>query len=138
MASEYGFATTLTLPFETALARVKTALQAEGFGVLTEIDVQRTLQEKIGVEMEAYRILGACNPQLAHRALQVEPSVGLLLPCNVVVRETSAGSRVEIVDPDAMLGVVGNRQLNAIADEARERLRRVLTTLSGQPSRAST
>ncbi len=137
MANDYGFGTTLTLPYEAALSRVKAALQAEGFGVLTEIDVQRALQEKLGVQGDAYMILGACNPQLAHRALQQDPDIGLLLPCNVVVRAEGAGTRVEIADPQAMLGIVGDQRLDAIAQEAGQRLRRVLAALGGQPSSES-
>lgn len=128
--SSYGFGAHLDVPYETALARVKDALKAEGFGVLTEIDVRRTLQEKLGVETAPYVILGACNPPLAHRALETEPEVGLLLPCNVVVRAEGDGSRVDIADPEAMLGIVGNSALAAIASEARARLTRVLTALT--------
>ena len=104
MNATYGFGASLSVPYEEALPRVKEALKAEGFGILTEIDVQRTLREKLGAEMEPYIILGACNPQLAHRALEQEPEIGLLLPCNVVVRAQDAGSRVDIADPQAMLG----------------------------------
>ncbi len=132
MNATYGFGTSLSVPYEEALPRVKEALKAEGFGVLTEIDVQRTLREKLGAEMESYIILGACNPQLAHRALEQEPEIGLLLPCNVVVRAQGAGSRVDIADPQAMLGIVGNEQLNAIAQEAKERLQRAVASLGGQ------
>jgi uncharacterized protein (DUF302 family) len=98
-------------------------------GVLTEIDVRRTLREKLGVAMEPYLILGACNPPLAHRALEQEPEVGLLLSCNVVVRVQGQGSRVEIADPQAMLGIVGNPHLDALAAEARQRLQRVISSL---------
>jgi uncharacterized protein (DUF302 family) len=132
MNATYGFGTNLSVPYEDALPRVKEALKAEGFGVLTEIDVQRTLREKLGAQMEPYIILGACNPQLAHRALEQEPEIGLLLPCNVVVRTQGAGSRVDIADPQAMLGIVGNEQLNAIAQEAKERLQRAVASLGGQ------
>jgi uncharacterized protein (DUF302 family) len=132
MNATYGFGASLSVPYEEALPRVKEALKAEGFGVLTEIDVQRTLREKLGAEMEPYIILGACNPQLAHRALEQEPDIGLLLPCNVVVRAQGAGSRVDIADPQAMLGIVGNEQLNAIAQEAKQRLQRAVASLGGQ------
>jgi uncharacterized protein (DUF302 family) len=132
MKTEYGFGTTLQVPYEDAIPRVKEALKAEGFGVLTEIDVRRTLREKLGAEMEPYIILGACNPQLAHRALEQEPEIGLLLPCNVVVRAQGTGSRVEVADPQAMLGIVGNEQLNAIAQEAKQRLQRAIASLGGQ------
>ena len=132
MKTEYGFGTTLQIPYEEAIPRVKEALKAEGFGVLTEIDVRRTLREKLGAEMESYIILGACNPQLAHRALEQELEIGLLLPCNVVVRAQGTGSRVEVADPQAMLGIVGNEQLNAIAEEAKQRLQRAVASLGGQ------
>ncbi len=126
----YGFGAYLDVPYEDAILRVKDALKAEGFGVLTEIDVRRTLKEKIGAQMEPYIILGACNPQLAHRALTTEPEVGLLLPCNVVVRAEGGGSRVEIADPKVMLDIVGNDALDAVADEAKQRLERALATLT--------
>ncbi len=127
--SSYGFGTTLQVPCEEAIPRVKDALKAEGFGVLTEIDVRQTLRDKLGAEMEPYLILGACNPVLAHRALEQEPEVGLLLPCNVVVRAVDDGCRVEIADPQAMLGIVGNDQLDIIAEEAKQRLLRVIAAL---------
>ena len=129
MNNAYSFGTTLAVPYEESLPRVKEALKAEGFGVLTEIDVRQTLREKLGVAMEPYLILGACNPALAHRALEQEPEVGLLLPCNVVVRAQGQGSRVEIADPQAMLGIVGNAYLDALATEARQRLQRVISSL---------
>ncbi len=133
MPTSYGFGTTLSLSYEEAVPRVKEALKVEGFGVLTEIDVRRTMQEKLGAEMEPYIILGACNPPLAHRALEQEPDIGLLLPCNVVVRADGDGSRVEAADPQAMLGIVGNEELNAIADEAKRRLQRVVASLDEKP-----
>lgn len=126
----YGFGTTLDLPFDQAVERVKKALKVEGFGVLTEIDVQRTLREKLGQEMERYLILGACNPQLAHQALDREREIGLLLPCNVVVREVEGGSWVGIADPQAMLSVSGNPALDDLAAEAKARLRRALDSLA--------
>jgi uncharacterized protein (DUF302 family) len=132
MKTEYGFGTTLQVPYEEAIPRVKEALKAEGFGVLTEIDVRRTLREKLGAEMDPYIILGACNPPLAHRALEQEPEIGLLLPCNVVVRAQGTGSRVDVADPKAMLGIVGNEQLNAIAEEAKQRLQRAVASLGGR------
>ena len=94
-----------------------------------EIDIRRTLRDKLGAEMEPYLILGACNPVLAHRALEQEPEIGLLLPCNVVVRAVEDGSRVEIADPEAMLGIVGKEQLDIIAKEAKQRLLRVIAAL---------
>ena len=129
MNTTYGFGTTLNVPYEEAIPRVKEALNAEGFGVLTEIDVRQTLREKLSVEMEPYIILGACNPQLAQRALEQEPDIGLLLPCNVVVRALGQGCRVDIADPEAMLGMVGNKQLHPIAQEAKQRLQRVVASL---------
>ncbi len=132
MKTAYGFGITLSVPYEQALVRVKEALKAEGFGVLTEIDVRQTLLEKLGEEMEAYMILGACNPQLAHRALMLEPEIGLLLPCNVVVRAEGANSRVDIADPQAMLGIVGNEHLDVLASEAKQRLQRALKALEEQ------
>jgi uncharacterized protein (DUF302 family) len=129
MGSPYGFGTTVQVPYEEAIQHVKDALKTEGFGVLTEIDVRQTLREKLGAEMGSCLILGACNPVLAHRALALEPEIGLLLPCNVVVRAVEGGCRVEIADPEAMLGIVGNEQLDAIAEEAKQRLLRVVASL---------
>ena len=126
----YGFGTTLAVPFEEAIERAKVALKEEGFGVLSEIDVQATLRAKIGVDFERYTILGACNPQLAHRALQAEHELGLLLPCNVVVHDHNGGSAVSIVDPDAMLGVVESEALREVAREAKARLERVVARLA--------
>jgi uncharacterized protein (DUF302 family) len=126
----YGFGTKLDLPFDEAVERVTAALKAEGFGVLTTIDVRKTLKEKIDVDFEPYVILGACNPTLAHRALQAEHELGLLLPCNVIVHEHNGGSAVSIVDPARMLGVVGDdAELSTVANEAGERLRRVVAAL---------
>jgi uncharacterized protein (DUF302 family) len=134
MANEYGFGIDLQMPYEQAIAAVTEALKAEGFGVLTTIDVQRTLREKLGAEMEPYTILGACNPPLAHRALSADREIGLLLPCNVVVRATETGSRVDIVDPQAMMGIVGNDALNDVAAEARQKLQHVAAQLAAQVS----
>ncbi|HZS76744.1 MAG TPA: DUF302 domain-containing protein [Ktedonobacteraceae bacterium] len=128
----YGFGTRLNLAYEEAVQRVKDALKVEGFGVLTEIDMRKTMREKLGVEMEPYIILGACNPPLAHRALEVESDIGLLLPCNVVVRAEGSASRVDIADPQAMLGIVGSEQLSVVADEAKQRLQRVVAALEKQ------
>lgn len=128
-----GFEAVLEAPIGEAIERTKAALQAEGFGVLTSIDVAETMKQKLGVEMEPYVILGACNPTLAYRALQAEPGLGLLLPCNVTVRETGGRSEVVVVDPEAMLAVAAsNDAVRAVAAEAAERLRRVAVTLGGE------
>ena len=108
---------------------VESALKAEGFGILTEIDVQATLKAKLGVDRAPYLILGACNPPLAHRALQVDPSVGALLPCNVVLREDGAETIVEAMDPMAALGIVDAPGVRAIAEEAKARLARAIASL---------
>ena len=115
--------------FASALARVTEALKAEGFGVLTEIDVQETLKKKLGVEFRPYKILGACNPPLAYRALTAAPEVGLLLPCNVVVSAVAGGTEIALVDPIGMLGFVARPELEPIAEEARARLERVAQAL---------
>ena len=130
-AFSYGFAVDTDLDFEDAELKVRDLLKQEGFGVLTEIDVQKTLKEKLGVEFRRYKILGACNPPLAHRALNVEPGVGLLLPCNVVIEELDGGSRVLFLDPVATLGIVGNPELAPLAEEAGARLRRVAQSVTG-------
>ena len=124
----YGMSRTLDLSFADAVERVRQALQEQGFGVLTEIDVTATLKSKLGEDMEDYVILGACNPPLAHRALGVDRSIGLLLPCNVVVRTTEQGTVVEIADPQMLVGVSGEAELEPVADEARRRLDAVLTS----------
>ena len=120
----------LSQPFDEALADVKEALAAEGFGTLTEIDVQATLKEKVGKEMARFVILGACNPRLASRALDVEPQIGVLLPCNVVVREIAGGVLVEALDPGLMATLVGRQEIRPIADEARQVLGDALGRLS--------
>ena len=122
----YALRGTTSLPFDDAVARVRETLADEGFGVLTEIDVRATLREKLGVELEPYLILGACNPPYAHRSLQVEPELGTLLPCNVVVYEQDGETHVSAVDPVAMLGIVGNPALDPIADEIRARIERAV------------
>ena len=125
----YGFGAETDLPYEQAVERTKAALKAEGFGVLSEIDVKATLKQKLDVDFEKYVILGACNPQLAHRALTEEHELGLLLPCNVVVHEHDGRTVVSAADPEVMLGVVDNPALAAIASDAKERLTRALESL---------
>ncbi len=127
--SRYTFGTRLALPLAQARPRVEAALAAEGFGVLTEIDVQATLKAKLGVDRPAYVILGACNPPLAHRALEADPAVGALLPCNVVLREDGAETIVEALDPQVAMGIVGSAEIAPIAAEARERLARAVAAL---------
>ncbi len=134
MGSSYGFGTVLNTPYEQTITLVKDALKAEGFGVLSEINVKQTLHEKIGVEMPPYIILGACNPALANRAITAEPEVGLLLPCNVLVRSDGDQTRVDIADPEAMLNIVGKPELNEVAAEAKQRLQRVVVALGRSQS----
>jgi uncharacterized protein (DUF302 family) len=128
---DLGLAATLDLPYEEAVERVIEALKGEGFGVLTEIDVQATLKKKLDADFRKYVILGACNPPLAHQALNTELALGLLLPCNVIVYEEGDGSVVSLVDPISMLGVVQNPDLEPVAAEARARLQRVVEALGG-------
>lgn len=130
--ARYGLQITLRGTLGGVKPKVLDALKQEGFGVLTEIDVQKTLKEKLGEDMEPYLILGACNPRLAHRALEADRSIGLLLPCNVVLRETPDGVEVSILDPLAMFEMVDSRTQAALKDlphEAAERLRRVVDYL---------
>lgn len=123
----YGFHATLPdTTVAAAVPRITEALAAQGFGVLTTIDIQATFKKKLDADVAPYVILGACNPQLASAALHVEPSLGLLLPCNVVVREVEGGVRVEIVDPKAMFQVVNNPALDEAAEDAGARLRAAL------------
>ncbi len=127
--TSYAFRTKLDQPYKKAIETVTAALKDEGFGVLTEIDVKATLKEKLDADYRKYVILGACNPQLAYLALTTELEVGLLLPCNVIVYEDDAKSVVSIVDPVSLLGVVENPDLNAVAEEARSRLLRVIHSI---------
>lgn len=125
-----GLTVHLNTDYDAALARVTDALKAEGFGVLTEIDVKDTLKKKLDVDFRKYKILGACNPPLAYRALSAAPEIGLLLPCNVTVQQLDDGStEVSLIDPLAMMGFVGKPELEPIAEEARARLERVATSL---------
>ena len=125
----YGSSVSLDVPFSEAVARVRAALAGQGFGVLTEIDVTATLQAKLGEQIEDYVILGACNPPLAHRALAADRSIGLLLPCNIVVRATPGGTVVEALDPQIMATLTGRPELKPVADEAARRLAAALAGL---------
>jgi uncharacterized protein (DUF302 family) len=127
--AKYVFGKTVGLGFDEAVSRVTEALAKEGFGVLTEIDVAATLKKKLGLDLPPYRILGACNPQFAHQAIELEPQIGALLPCNVVVREDKGKTRVEIMDPQAVLQLVERPEIEGIAAEVRKRLERVIATL---------
>ena len=125
--SDIGLSTTLSLPYEQAVERVVAALKDEGFGILTEIDVQATLKKKLDVDFRRYVILGACNPPLAHQALCTDLQIGLLLPCNAIVYETDdGGSAVSIIDPMSMLSMVDSPELAAVAEQAQTRLERVI------------
>ena len=131
MKTKYGFGRTVSMSFADAVERVTEALQGEGFGVLADMDVAATLKKKLNQEMPPYRILGACNPPLAHRALEAEPSIGLLLPCNVVVRQDGSGLvHVEFMDPSAVLGLVENPGIVQVAGEVRNKLERVMAALA--------
>lgn len=128
--NKLGFMVHLKTDHQTALTKTIAALKEEGFGVLTEIDVSETMKKKLNVEFPAYKILGVCNPPLALRSLTVTPEVGLLLPCNVTVRELEDGhNEVALIDPQMMLGVISNPELEPVAREARARLERVVRSL---------
>jgi uncharacterized protein (DUF302 family) len=133
LATSYTLSTTTSQPFETAVERVRVELKAEGFGILSEIDVQATLREKLGVDEEPYLILGACNPPLAHQALTVEPELGTLLPCNVVVYQRDGQTHISAVDAERMLSIVGNDSLASVAAEIRAKLGAVVER-AGNPS----
>jgi len=126
LATGYALTATTQLPFADAVERVRSELKQEGFGVLCEIDVQATLKEKLGVDGEPYAILGACNPPLAHQALEADPDLGVLLPCNVVIYERDGEVNVSAIDAERMLSIVGNEKLAPIAAEVRRRLAAVV------------
>ncbi|MBL8313292.1 MAG: DUF302 domain-containing protein [Rubrivivax sp.] len=128
--SAYVFGKTVKLPFDTAVVRITEELAKVGFGVLTEIDVQATMKKKLGQEMPPYRILGACNPHFASRAIAAEPQIGALLPCNVVVRQDTAGLvHVEAMDPNAVLTLVDHPAVGALAAEVRAKLDQALAAV---------
>ena len=134
---EYGISVRMTVPFPEAVRRVREALAAQGFGVLTEIDVRATLHEKLGADMEDYLILGACNPPLAHQALAADRKVGLLLPCNVVIRSGHDETIIEALDPQIMAEVAGQATLRPVATEAAARIRAALAAIGeARPSGA--
>jgi uncharacterized protein (DUF302 family) len=126
----YGTSITVGLPFADALARVRAALAGQGFGVLTEIDIAATMKAKLGEQMEDYVILGACNPPFAHQALSIDRGIGLLLPCNVVVRAAGDGTVVEALDPQVMVTLTGRAELKPVADEVAGRLAAALAEVS--------
>jgi uncharacterized protein (DUF302 family) len=125
----YGIGRELAEPFGAVLPRVVDALKAEGFGVITEIDIKQTMKEKLDVDVPSHKILGACNPHLSYAALQVEPDLGVLLPCNVDVYEVADGTRVVAVNAGAVFELIGNEDLTSIADDVQTRLGRVLESL---------
>lgn len=132
--TRYGFGTTVRWPYEETIERVTAALKDEGFGVLTTIDVRSTLKEKLGVDTKNYVILGACNPQLAHTALEKEHEIGLLLPCNVIVYDDEGTIHVSALDPEAAMQLTGNADVGPIARDAKQRLERVIARLSSDGS----
>lgn len=128
--TSYAFGKTVNMDYATAIERTTAALATQGFGVLTEIDVAATMKKKLDVTMPPYKILGACNPQLARRAIEAQPEIGALLPCNVVVRQDAAGAvRVEFMDPQAVLGLVNHPDVTKLGGEVRERLMQVMAAL---------
>lgn len=128
----YGFGAKSKLSYAEAVEQTKAALKEEGFGVLCEIDVKKTMKEKLDVDFRPYVILGACNPPLAHRALSSELDLGLLLPCNVVIYDEEGGAVVKAMDPEPVLGMVGNPELSPVAAEVKARMQRVVAKVTGQ------
>ena len=129
--TSYTLSATTPLPFADVVERVRAELKMEGFGVLCEIDVHATLREKLGVEGEPYLILGACNPPLAHQALEAEPDLGVLLPCNVVIYQRGGETRISGIDPEQMLSIVDNDELAPVAADVKARLRAVVERARG-------
>jgi uncharacterized protein (DUF302 family) len=129
MRNNYGFGKTVAMSFDAAVTKVTQELAKEGFGVLTDIDVRATMKKKLDKDMPPYRILGACNPPYAAQAIDAEPSIGLLMPCNVVVREDAAGVHVELLDPIALFELSARPDVAPLAREVRARLDRVLAAL---------
>lgn len=126
----YGFSVQMSSGFDEAVERVTQALKDQGFGVISDIDVQKTMKEKLGIEGQPYRILGACNPSLAHQALQADPDIGLLLPCNVVVRKGAENTvTVSFMDPEAVLSLVNRNEIEELGNEVRQRLEKVRDAL---------
>lgn len=128
----YYFSTRVSGTFAEALDRTRTALQAEGFGIISEIDIAGTLKEKIGIDFRPYTILGACNPALAHEALMLEDKVGTMLPCNVIVQATEDGVEIAAIDPVASMRAIENDELSAKASQVADKLRRVIAVLGGK------
>ncbi|HYN56917.1 MAG TPA: DUF302 domain-containing protein [Motilibacterales bacterium] len=126
----YGLSVTIDRDFDAVLADLTPALAEQGFGIVSEIDMQQTLRTKIGVEIEPHMILGACNPGFAHRSLEIEPSIGLLLPCNIVVRRAGGATVVEAIDPQVLVDLTGNPEMAQLASEVSERLQAVLDGVS--------
>jgi uncharacterized protein (DUF302 family) len=132
LATSYTLSEKTTLPFDQAVGRVREELKNEGFGVLSKIDVQATLKEKLGVDGEPYTILGTCNPPLAHQALEAEPDIGVLLPCNVVVYQRDGHTHISAVDAERMLSIVDNKELAPIAADVKRRLGDVVARAAHQ------
>lgn len=131
MDTNFGFGKKVSTDFDTTIDKVTAALDKEGFGILTEIDVSATLKKKLDVDMPRYRILGACNPPLAHQAVSAVPEIGLLLPCNVLVREDDAGDvHVSFMDPQSVLGLVDNPDVEPLANQVREKLEQAMAQLA--------